>query len=125
MIQLDTSVLIDALTGRRPLLARLHAVVAAGERLALSSLVLFEWLRGPRLPEEVAAQEALLPATAAIPFGPAEAATAAAIYREIRRARGREADVAIAATAIAHGASLWTVNDDDFGDIPGLVLFDP
>lgn len=125
MIHLDTSVLVDALTGSRPLLGQLHAVVADGERLGISAVVLFEWLRGPRRPEELAAQEALIPATGAVPFGPAEATTAAGIYRQLARARSREADVAIAATAIVHGASLWTVNPGDFRDIRDLTLFEP
>jgi predicted nucleic acid-binding protein len=31
-------------------------------------------------------------------------------------------DLAIAACAIGHGAGLWTLNPDDFRDVPGLVL---
>ena len=38
------------------------------------------------------------------------------------RPRGREIDIAIAACAIAHDAQLWTVNADDFKDIPNLKL---
>jgi predicted nucleic acid-binding protein len=30
--------------------------------------------------------------------------------------------MAIAACAIANGASLWTLNPDDFAGIPGLTL---
>ena len=41
---------------------------------------------------------------------------------EVPRARGREIDLAVAACAIADGASLWTLNRDDFRDIPGLKL---
>ena len=61
MIVLDTSLLIDALTGPRRSAAAMREAVEAGERFLLPTLVLYEWLRGPRLPEELDAQEALLP----------------------------------------------------------------
>ena len=87
--------------------------------------MLYEWRRGPRLAAELAAQEALFPAESAIAFGPAEATLAAALYRDVRRPRGREIDLAVAACAIAHGADFWTLNPRDFRDIPDLRLFKP
>jgi predicted nucleic acid-binding protein len=60
----------------------------------------------------------LFPATESIPFGSAEALVAADSYRKIKRARGREIDIAIAACAVVHGAQLWTLNPADFKDIP-------
>jgi predicted nucleic acid-binding protein len=87
----------------------------------LPALVLYEWLRGPRLPEELSDQEALFPKEAAVPFGPREAAVAADLYRAVKRPRGRELDLAIAACALAWDAELWTLNRDDFRDIPGLT----
>lgn len=122
MIHFDTSALIDALTGPRRSAPRLRALIRDGERLSLSSLVLFEWRRGPRAPEEIADQEALFPAADAVPFGGAEALIAAELYRELKRPRGRELDIAIAACAIAHKARLWTLNPADFKDIPDLKL---
>lgn len=91
----------------------------------LTTLVLYEWLRGPRRPEEVAAQEALFPAKLALGFGPEEAGNAAVLYREVPRARGREVDLAIAASALVWDATLWTVNVADFDDIPGLRVAEP
>ena len=44
------------------------------------------------------------------------------LYRRLRRPRHREIDLAIAACAIVHGAELWTLNPQDFRDIPGLTL---
>jgi len=85
-------------------------------------LVLFEWRRGPRIPEEIEDQESLFPTDQIIPFGPAEALLAADLYRKLKRARGREHDIAIAACAIAHDARLWTLNPTDFKDIPKLTL---
>ena len=125
MILLDTSVLIDGLTGLRHTAAALRDAIERGERLALPSLVLYEWLRGPRRPEELAAQEALFPGESAIPFGPAESALAASIHRRIRGARGREIDLAIAACALSRDARLWTLNLADFQDVPDLLVSRP
>ena len=58
----------------------------------------------------------------AIPFGVEAAATAAALYTQVRRARGRELDLAVAACALTQDAALWTLNSQDFGDIPDLEL---
>ncbi len=122
---LDTSVLVDALTGPRRSAPELRAAIEAGERFLLPALVLFEWLRGPRRREELAAQEALLPREQAIAFGPEEAAVAARLYESVSRPRGREIDLAIAASTLTHDARLWTLNVADFHDIPSLVLYDP
>ncbi|MDO8835411.1 MAG: PIN domain-containing protein [Vicinamibacterales bacterium] len=120
MTHLDTSVLIDALTGPRRSAPALRALIAGGERLSFSTLVLYEWRRGPRHPDELRVQEALFPSDEATPFGRPEAALAADLYRQVRRARGREVDLAIAASAILRDATLWTLNPGDFADIPGL-----
>ena len=125
MILLDTSALIDCLTGPRRSARALRGAIAEGERVALATIVLYEWARGPRRAEELAAQEALFPREAAIPFGPAEAGRAAELYRRVPGARGREIDLAIAACAITWDARLWTLNRRDFEDVPGLELYDP
>ena len=125
MIVLDTSVLIDALTGPGRSTAALRKAIERGERILLPTLVLYEWLRGPRLDEELEAQEALFPAATAVSFGPAEAARAAQLYLRLPRARGREVDLAIAACALTLDARLWTLNRKDFRDLPGLQLYEP
>jgi predicted nucleic acid-binding protein len=89
----------------------------------LSALVLYEWLRGPRTEAELEFQDSILPSEEAIPFGVEEAHRAALLYSAVRRAPGREIDLAIAASAIVHGAALWTMNRRDFADVPGLRLF--
>lgn len=122
MIVVDTSLLVDSLTGPKRSAPAMRQAIERGERLLVPSLVLYEWLRGPRHPQEIAAQEALLPAASALPFGPEEAALAARLYRTVRRPRGREIDLAIAACALARDASLWTLNITDFRDLPGLRL---
>ena len=124
MIVLDTSVLVEALGAGGRLRDRFRNVIATGNRMVVPSLVLYEWLRGPRLAEELAAQEALFPSQDALAFGPGEARIAAGLYREVPRARGREIDLAIAACAITWSGALWTTNSGDFKDVPGLRLHD-
>jgi predicted nucleic acid-binding protein len=122
---LDTSVLVEAFRTRSAMSGQVRTAISDGERLALCSLVLYEWLRGPRRPEELAAQEAILPAADAWPFGPSEATLAAELYRRLARPRQREIDLAIAACALTRGAGVWTLNPADFHDVPGLTLYRP
>jgi predicted nucleic acid-binding protein len=122
IVHVDTSALVDALTGPRRSLDTLIGLIDGGHRLALSTLVLYEWLRGPRARAELAAQEDLFPSEHAVVFGPAEAAVAARLYKTMAKARGREIDLAVAACALANGAAIWTLNSPDFRDIPGLRL---
>lgn len=122
-VHIDTSALIDALTGPRRSLSMLVRIVEAGNPVALSTLVLYEWLRGPRTRADLAAQEDLLPAGRAVVLGPEEARLAASLYGSVKKPRGREIDLAIAACAITHDATLWTLNADDFRDIPELRVY--
>jgi len=122
VILVDTSALIDSLSGPRSSAHQLRGFIQSGERMALPAIVLYEWLRGPRSREELQAQEELFPMDQALPFGAAEAVIAAGLYGKVRSPRGREIDLAIAATAIAREAAIWTLNESDFRDIPGLKL---
>ncbi|MDO8679748.1 MAG: PIN domain-containing protein [Acidobacteriota bacterium] len=122
IVHIDTSSLIDALTGPRRSLDTLIRLTDEGHRLAISTIVLYEWLRGPRTKADLDAQEALFPSDAAIAFGPAEGVLAAKLYNQVSRSRGREIDLAIAALAIANGAAILTLNPEDFRDVPGLKL---
>lgn len=124
-VHLDTSALVDALTGPRRSLDRLIRLAEDGHRLAISTIVLYEWLRGPRQRAELIAQEELFPRGRTIPFGPEQAAIAARTYGTIKRARGREIDLAVAACALGDGAALWTLNPRDFQDIAELKLIEP
>jgi predicted nucleic acid-binding protein len=125
VIHLDTSLIVEALAGQRRAGSLLRHATEEGERMGMSTLVLYEWLRGPRTSAELAAQEALFPAEEAVPFGPAEALIAARLYRHVPGARHRELDLGIAACALVHGARLWTLNPDDFRDVPDLQLYEP
>jgi predicted nucleic acid-binding protein len=124
MTVVDTSVLIEAVSVApdSPIPGRLRSFIEGGERLVVPSLVFYEFLRGPRRAEDLKFQQALFPLDHALAFGSAEAELSAKLYRSLRRARGREIDLAIASCAIVRDAALWTVNTRDFADIPGLRL---
>lgn len=122
MIHLDTSALVDALVSPHRSFDRLMSFVEDGHRLCISTLVLYEWLRGPRTVAERLAQEQILPAAAAVPFDAEAAARAAAIYEAVPRPRARQADIAIAACALVQGAALWTLNERDFADVRELEI---
>ncbi|MPZ51218.1 MAG: PIN domain-containing protein [Acidimicrobiia bacterium] len=122
MTIVDTSALIDSLTGPRRSHRRLRQLIEDGERLVLPTLVLYEWWRGPRTTDELEIQEVLCPQDQALTFGAEEAEVAARLYRAVNRPRGRELDLVIAAHAISRDAALWTLNVEDFKDIPGLML---
>jgi predicted nucleic acid-binding protein len=122
VIVLDTSVLVACFTEPVSYGPALRRAIIGGNDFIIPSLALYEWLRGPRRPGEIAALEAFLPPSATVPFGAEEAAFAARLYRSIARPRGREIDLCIAAYAILREAQLWTLNRADFKDIPGLRL---
>ena len=122
MILLDTSALIASICGERPAWPRLLALIEEKHLLRLPSLVLYEFLRGPRVAVELARQEDLFPVHALVPFTDSEAVGGARLYRQVQRARSREVDIAIAACALTREASVWTLNRGDFDDIPGLRL---
>lgn len=124
MVHLDTSVLVDQFTGPARAIG-VRRAFEAGEILTFSAIVLFEWLRGPRRPEEIALVDRLFPRRRLVAFADAEAARAAELYRALQRPRGREIDLAIAACALVHDAKLWTLNPGDFGDIPSLAFYRP
>lgn len=113
---------MESFSGSRPLLNSFRALITQNELLALSSIVFHEWLRGPRLRQELDLQERAFPENAIRAFGPEEAVIAARLYRSVQRPRGREIDIMIAASAVRYDAELWTLNIADFKDIPGLRL---
>ena len=121
-IHLDTSALVGALAGPGGAADRLYTFIEQGHRLQLSSIVLCEWLRGPRTASELRVQEELFPREQAVPFDTEAAAQAAALDARLPRPRGRDVDLMIAACALVSEAALWTLNPRDFSDVPGLRL---
>ena len=122
IIHIDTSALVDALTGPRRSLDTLIGLVEAEHRINISAPVLYEWLRGPRTRADLRIQEELMPSENVAAFGAVEAQLAARLYAAVARPRGREIDLAVAACALANGAALWTLNRRDFHDLEALRL---
>jgi predicted nucleic acid-binding protein len=122
MIVIDTSVLVDSFTGPRRSLQLLGDLLDRGERVIMTSIVLYEWLRGPRVRQEIVDQEDIFRSESVIAFDNVDAARAADLYKTVRSPRGREIDIAIAAMALNREAAIWTLNSADFGDIPNLRL---
>jgi predicted nucleic acid-binding protein len=93
--------------------------------MAIPTLVLYEWLRGPRLPSEMLALHRFIRPESVTPFGVDEAKVAADLYIAIgrSRSRARSYDIGIAACAVVRNAPLWTLNPRDFQDIPQLRLY--
>ena len=125
MILLDTSALVSSLSEARRGWPDLRRLIEGGAIVRLSSIVLYEWRRGPRTPGELEIQREIFPDAEAIPFGWEEAVLSAKLYSSLPRSRARAADFAIAACALRHDAGLWTLNPADFADIFGLRLSAP
>jgi predicted nucleic acid-binding protein len=123
LVHLDTSLLVHAFAGERRSLAALRAATVKGEVITFSTIVLYEWLRGPRTDDERQSVEAFFTLDLLPVFGRQEAERAASLYRQVKRARQRQADLAVAACALEHGAALWTLNRADFTDVPELTLY--
>lgn len=122
MMVLDTSVLVEGLGAGGSKREALRGAIALRQRIVVPALVLYEWLRGPRVPQELRAQEALFPVSEALPFGPEEARVAARLHEYLGAPRGRDMDLAVAAHALVWNATLWTLRADAFRDIPDLKV---
>ena len=106
MIFLDNSVLVDGLTGQKRSAPGIERAIELGEPLRVPALVLYEWLRGPRLLSELEALNRLIRPESVIPFGVEEAKLAAELYLTVDRPRSRAFDLGIAASAIVYDAPL-------------------
>src|SRR5918995_4412868 len=87
---------VDALTAPRRSVDTLITLREKGHRLTLSTIVLYEWLRGPRTRSQLAPQGELFPSEAALAFG---AGKRRRRHGSISSCRGREIDLAVAACA--------------------------
>lgn len=128
MYALDTNSLSYYLKGKGRVAGRLLSEPPSN--VGVPSVVLYEVAFGAA---RVAAPaglkerlEAFLRAFRVLPFGEAEARTAAAIRVDLEMA-GRPIgphDLLIAATALEHGATLVTHNTKEFGRVKGLRVED-
>ncbi len=120
---LDTDFFVWALSyPKSPEARRLDTLVAAPVAIEMSALAWYEFLRGPRTPEQLALSQLLIDRPSIIEVTADLAERAAEIFRRRRSTRRRAADVIIAATALSRNAVLLTRNVKDYADLEGLEL---
>ncbi|WP_419934331.1 type II toxin-antitoxin system VapC family toxin [Candidatus Palauibacter sp.] len=112
MIHLDTSFLIRALDSGSPQDRQLRNWVASGATFGMSAVAWTEFLCGPLHPSALAIADELIGPRA--DFTARDATVAARLFNESGRRRGSLLDCMIAATALAEGAQVATVNVKDF-----------
>lgn len=128
MVILDTNIIIDHLRQRRICPSALMRLVSAmpGEELAISTITVQELYTG-RSSRDPKAEEYLLatimPLTI-LPYVYEIARQAGELARDSAQPLTL-ADAAIAATALAHGAFLCTLNVRHFREISNLKLLSP
>lgn len=128
MYVLDTNTVSYYLKGQGRVAERLLA--ASPAEMALPSVVLYELTYGAgrsQAPRRVRhGLESLLRAVRVLPFGDAEARTAARIRLGLERAGVPigPLDLLIAATALENGGVLVTRNTGEFGRVEGLRVED-
>jgi predicted nucleic acid-binding protein len=123
MIVADTDVLIDALRGREPAVARIALELKAGP-LFTTAITAFELLSGAQSTREQDVVGSLLAALRVLPLTEQSAEEAAEIRRHLDSSGTPlpTADCLIAGICRAHRAILLTRNQKHFERVPGLAL---
>jgi predicted nucleic acid-binding protein len=122
MFHLDTDVLIWACSRSGGERSRLFEILEAGEDLSMSAWAWYEFRRGPRTPEQLAAADVLLGDGGIVPVSADIVEKAAEIFRLLGSPRSRAANVLIGVAATWIGARLLTRNARDFAGIPDLDI---
>jgi predicted nucleic acid-binding protein len=122
VFHVDTDFLIFAVSVRGPERRRLAKLLASESPVEASSIVWYEFARGPRTPEQLAVARELLAEDGIIPFSEQLAEAAADQFRRLGSPRKRAADIAIGVVARSRGAVLLTRNSRDFAGVDGLVI---
>lgn len=117
-VHLDASYLIRCLTEREEWL-KLEALGQSDRPIQMSAIAWYEFCRGPRTPQQVAAARSFLLEDGVLAFTEDLAEAAANVFRR-QGSRARVADIAIGTTAVAYSARLLTHNREDFNVVPGL-----
>jgi predicted nucleic acid-binding protein len=112
MILLDTNYLIRGLISGSREAGDMMRWARQGERLAVSTVVWYEFLCGPITTEQRTAMQAFLDEW--LPFDEMQAQEAARLFNAAGRPRALRVDAMIAAAAIIARARLATANREDF-----------
>lgn len=119
---LDTDFLIHALGARGSAWRRLRALNDDDAELEISAIAWYEFLRGPRSPDQLTVARALFQDEGIIALSEMHAERSADLFRRLGSSRKRAADIAIAVAAIDRQAVLLTGNSRDYTGIDGLTL---
>ena len=130
MFCLDTNIVIYAVNRRRPAaVARLDAALAAGIRLWISAITLFELELGIAKSERAEQSGAVLfeflaSGIEVVPFDTEDARHAGAIRAHLERIGTPIGayDILIVAHARRYGAALVTANASEFAGVPGRIV---
>lgn len=121
-VHLDTDFLVYALTSPGVERRMLHALSATEAQIQISSVVWYEFCRGPRTPDQIAVARSFFFEDSILPFSEELSILAADVFRQLKSTRRRSSDIAIGVTAAAMGALLITRNAADFAGIPDLEI---
>lgn len=121
---IDTNIAIHLRDGHPGVLARIARLSEAPLLSIVSRIELENGVHreSRNVETRLARLDTLLGALRVLPFDMAAASAYREIVRHVRFSRGLTLDRMIAAHAIAAGATLSTMNGDDFRDLPGLSL---
>jgi predicted nucleic acid-binding protein len=117
---LDTDFLVYAVSQAGPERRLLLDLAGSDAEIQMSAVAWYEFCRGPRTPEQLAAARSFFFEDGIVAFSEELAAAAAEAFRRLGSPRRRAADVAIGVTAAALDAALLTRNARDFAGIEGL-----
>lgn len=124
MILCDTNILIEFLKGNPPIVQQLQVIGQA--QIAASAITQAELLFGARDKRELQSLQKMLLSVQVFPVTPAISDRFIQLITSYSLShRLAIPDALIAATAIEHGLSLYTLNLKDFRFIAGLQLFTP
>lgn len=120
LIHLDTDFLIYSLGEAGPERQRLLELAQSDAEIQMSSIAWYEFIRGPRTPEQSAVARSFFFDDGIVPFSEELAVKAGEVFRQLGSPRRRTADIAIGVVAAAYDATLATRNARDFAGIPNL-----
>lgn len=121
-VHLDTDFLVVALSAAGPERVRLLELAESDAEIQISAVAWYEFLRGPRTPEQTAVARSFFFEDGVVPLSEDLATLAAEAFRRLGSPRRRAADVAIGVTAASMGALLLTRNPRDFAGIAQLEV---
>ena len=119
---IDTDFLVYAVSQAGPERRLLLELADSDADIQMSAVAWYEFSRGPRTPEQLAAARSFFFEDGILGFSEELATVAADAFRRLGSPRRRAADIAIGVTAAAVDAVLLTRNARDFAGIEGLRL---